>query len=44
MATTGGSAVTPVAMTSAAVSWLVTELTVDDVIGSGRKGTQAKSR
>lgn len=41
---TGGSAVTPRAMTSAIVSWLVTALMLELVKGSARKGTQESSR
>ena len=41
---TGGSAVTPRAMTSATLSWLVMLLTLELVMGSARKGTQDSSR
>ena len=41
---TGGSAVTPVAMTSRTVSALVTAATLEEVSGSGMKGTHASVR
>ena len=44
MAMTGGSAVTPRAMTSATVSWLVMLLMLELVMGSERKGTQDSCR
>ena len=44
MAMTGGSAVTPRAMTSATVSWLVMLLMLELVMGSERKGTQESCR
>ena len=44
MAMTGGSAVTPRAMTSATVSWLVMLLMLELVMGSARKGTQESCR